>query len=425
MNPGKLWIGCAGLAIGLAGGYLIARNAPLSSATDLPHTKSGRVTKSGLLESGRAEARKNDATKKTALSIPAKNDYSGRQEWLESLSLDQLPDVFYSLCANIGPDGLNYQDKSFLESALGKWMKEDQEGALAWASQLPLGATKRYFMKTILGAMLEDNPQQALAVSEALQFEDSEWDHEELQLKFGGLQIDKAWAKPDATASEMLDLYAKLPRGNGSLGTGLKQYPENFDFREFLDGIDAQNQADQKNPRSMPSDVLEKWAKLDAPAAAQWFLDMTEKQHQVNFQNWNDIATAVTKTNGPAAYFEWAADIFSQSTDMQRKAILESTDDQGAMGIARSLSDITLRDQVFAAAARRNSGTGGSGDEHQQQTIQFLSQISSPTARLQAITKDQAQYAWWIKNYSIPASTWQKIGLTQDQVNAALDEVHH
>jgi hypothetical protein len=133
--------------------------------------------------------------------------------------------------------------------------------------------------------------------------------------------------KPDASAEEMLNFYSQLSRGNGSTGSPLGHYPENFDFQKFLDGIVSQNEKDKKHPSGMPSDVLEGWAKVNPRAAAQWFLESTEKQTGVSFQDWEDIANAVSEKNGPHAYYVWAADVISQASAGQHKVILESMGD--------------------------------------------------------------------------------------------------
>jgi hypothetical protein len=88
------------------------------------------------------------------------------------------------------------------------------------------------------------------------------------------------------------------------------------------------------------------------------------------------------------------------------------------MGIVSSLDDIGLRDQILGAMARKNSGTLGKAD----QTIDFLAKISTPEARLRILKGNDSQFEWWIKKYPPDASSWQKLGLTQEQVSAALEE---
>lgn len=404
--------GC--LAIGLAGGYLLPRGGNVASpaAVEAPATKSARSA------SGRAVASRSDEARKFRQSIPAADKYTERTQWLESLETGKLAIVIESLCMDAGPNGLAYPDKSLLENALKKWWKEDREGAIKWASQLPSGGIKRFMMKFTLEELLKDDAPRALEISEAYAAEDAGWSQVDFRDKSVGTVIDAAWEKPATTAEEMLDLYSQLSRGSGVTGSNLGRYPDDFDFRKFLDGIDARNREDKKQPSGMPSDALEAWAKRDPQAATEWFLTLTENGGYVTFQEWADIATAVSTTSGPQAYYEWTAEVIARSTEKQRKAIFENTGNSDALGIANQITDVVLRDTVLAAVARRNSGTVGNSE----QTIDFLSRISTPEARLQAIRKDASQYAWWLKTYPISDAAYGKLGLTKEQFAAAITE---
>ncbi|MEX1113855.1 MAG: hypothetical protein WEB53_01305 [Akkermansiaceae bacterium] len=414
--PGKLLLGSGCLALGLAGGYFLSQNGKSASS---PPILTAPLIKSARPASERTQAKRDGETRKFRQSIPPSDQYVERTQWLENLAVDKIAALIEALCTDIGPDGLQYQDKSFLEKALKKWWQEDREGTLKWASQLPSGGFKRYIMKFSLGELLKDDAPQALAMSEAYQAEDPEWSHVAFQDTHVWNSITEALKKPATTAEEMLAQFSKLSRGTGTTGSDVGSYPENFDFRKLLEEIDAGNLKDEKRPSFMPSDVLHGWAKADPKAATEWFLLMADNQRDVAFQDWADIAKAVSISSGPRGYHEWAAGIIAEATPKQRSAIFENTNDQDAMGIAASISDVGLRDTVLAAAAQRNSGTSG----QTEQTINFLSQISTPEARLQAITNDQGQYAWWIKTYTIPASGWQKLGLTREQFDDALDKV--
>ena len=420
MNTGKILIGLGGLVVGLAAGCFIPRGDVQISAPAPSRSRTAAVTNSARSAAERAESRKNEVAKKLIQSIPASDDYSGRDKWLENLATGDLAALMDSLCAGIGPDGLEYSDKALLEKALKKWWAQDREGALAWVANLPARSTKRYFMKNLLAALLKDDSARALSLSAAFQAEDPTWNHVGFHDQYIELLINGAWKKPGASAEEMLDFYSQLSRGNGSTGSPLGKYPENFEFQKFLDGIVSQNEKDKKRPSGMPSDVLEGWAKVNPSAAAQWFLESTEKKTDVSFQDWEDISKAVSEKNGPQAYYEWAADIISEATAGQRKVILESMADQDAMGIVSSLDDIGLRDQILGAMARKNSGTLGKDD----QTIDFLAKISTPEARLRILKENDSQFEWWMKKYPPDASSWQKLGLTQEQVSAALAEKH-
>lgn len=400
--------------VSLAVGYLIPRgHAPKKEASSSPVT-----TRSAKSTDQRADAHLAGARKKFLLTIPASNEYTAREKWLENLSPSDVPVLIDSLCVEIGPDGLGHSDKSFLDSALEQWWTKDREGALAWATNLPVGPKKTYFMSMFLAKLLKDDSSRALALSEAFQQEDPTWKHRVFQDKHISILVDSAWKKPGITAAEMLSLYGKLSRGGGTSGTSLGRYPENFDFQTFLDSIVADNAKDKKRPSMLPSDVLEGWARVDPQAAAQWFLNCAENQISLPFQQWGDIGKAVSLKLGPQAYHEWAAEIIGQTTERQRKMILESIENQDAIGISNQIQDIEVRDQVMAMMARKNSGATG----EQGQTLEFLGKISTPAARLQALENEKSQYTWWTKRHSIDASAWQKIGLTQEQVATALAE---
>lgn len=418
MDAGKLLIGLGSLAVGLAAGYLIPRGGERIPEPGSNSSKPAVATKSARTGADRTEALKHRPAKKLLQSIPPANDYSERAKWLENLPTGDLPALIAGLCEGIGPEGLEYQDKSLLENALKKWWADDRDGAIAWVMNLPAGASKRYFIKDVLSKLLKEDAGRALAMSEAFQSEDPKWKHADFHDQHMNGLIDVGWKDPAASADGMLDLYSKLSRGNGYSGSGLGRYPENFDFRKFVDGIVSQHAKDKMHPSGMPTDVLEGWARVDPQAAAQWFLDTAEKGSSIPFQSWENIAKAVATKMGPQAYHEWAADIISQAATGQRKVILESMGDQDAMGIVSSLDDIGLRDQILAKMARKNSGTTGKID----QTIDFLAKISTPEARLQAIKEDGYQYQWWMKQYPPDAATFQKLGLTQEQISAALAE---
>jgi hypothetical protein len=408
----SIWIGLSGMAIGLAVGYLIPRGEPLV-VTDASASVS---TKSNRIDSRNPANQQKDRGKNLLQSVPG--SYSAREEWLDQLASLDLAVLIEDLCEQVGPDGLEYENKSLLEKALKKWWQNDRESALVWIMNLPSGAKKRYLMKFVLSELLKDDTGRALVLSEAFQAEDAKWDHIQFNDKYVDLIIDKAWEKSNTTADQMLDLFSKLSRGNAYSGTALGRYPENFDFEKFLDRIASQHKKDGKHPSGMPTDVLEGWARVDAQAAAQWYLDSIEKGAGIPFQKWDNIAQAVSTNNGPQAYHQWAATVIAQTSEEQRKEIFESVSDQDAVGIASSINDTLLRDEIFARMARKNSGTLGKLD----QTVDFLAKISTPEARLQAIKNDGSQYAWWFKQYPPDSATWLKLGLTREQVTPMLSE---
>jgi hypothetical protein len=172
MNTGKVLIGLGSLVVGLAGGYFIPRSDERIPEPTSQSSRAAVATKSARSAAERTAVRKNEVAKKLIQSIPASDDYSGRDKWLENLATGDLAALMDSLCTGIGPDGLEYPDKALLEKALKKWWAQDREGALAWVANLPAGSTKRYFMKNLLAALLKDDSARALTLSAAFQAED-------------------------------------------------------------------------------------------------------------------------------------------------------------------------------------------------------------------------------------------------------------
>lgn len=276
-------------------------------------------------------------------TMPHRDEYSERRKWLEDLSIGQIPVLLEALCANIGPGGLDYQDKSAIEKSIERWLKEGPDECVAWINQLQPGATKRYFLKTLLEEMLKTDPERALAMSESYQSEDPDWKHQAITARYVRSKISDAWKKPDATAEEMLTLFSELPRGSSCGGSSIDAYPENFDFQAFLDGVASWNREDGKKPGTMPSDLLETWASRDPLAAARWFLQTSEENVSVPFQDWDNIAAAVTATSGAAAYHQWTADLLAQAPEKQFESITRQIAKRDLLDIADAIQDIPLR----------------------------------------------------------------------------------
>jgi len=414
MSMAKTLIGFGGLAVGLVAGYHIPRGGGEVLVPTTSEVRPATGTRGTKSVAERASIQRDIAAKKFVRSIPRADDFSGREKWLATLSLDDLPKLIDSLCANIGPDGLDYSDKDLLTKGFKKWMAEDREGVVAWIANLPAGPTKRYFMKSLLGEMLKDDPARALTLSEAFQVEDPEWKHTAIRDQRFDLLISEAWKKPNATADEMLNLYLQLDRGGGCGGSSLGKYPEGFDFQKFLDGVVSQYEKDKKYPSSMPSDVLEGWARVNPGAAAQWFFASAENQQGVPFQEWADIAKAVSQTSGPDAYFEWTADIISSVSSKQIESIVRGLSEPDVIGVTSRMTDIGLRDQVFTIAAAKHLYA------RNDQTVEFLAKISTPEARLNAIKQNSYSYARWVNEYPPDQTAWQKLGLSREQVDAVL-----
>lgn len=358
---------------------------------------------------------KQAAAQQLLRSIPDREKYSEREKWQKELSTDQIPTLLEALSVGIGPEGLDYSDKDLIEKSIKRWLTESPEECAAWINQLEPGGIKCHFLKTMLEELLKSDPERALAMSESYQAEDPLWKHGDLQYKHVKGKIDKAWKKPDVTAEEMLAVFSELPRGESSGGSNIDSYPENFDFQAFLDGIASWNEKDRKQPGTMPTDVLETWARRDPQAAAQWFLQTSEKNVSVPFQEWKNIARAVSATSEAAAYHQWTADLLGQVSEKQFDKIAGNIEPRDMLDVADAIEDHHLRDRTLQTMAGSQASKGPA------QAIALYGEISTPEARLAAIKKDSSYYfRKWLEEKSITAADWRKLGLTEAQVRAVV-----
>ena len=423
-----LIVGIACLAIGLLAGYSIPREKRLATGDEHSSVSMAIQPPSGPPNTQRPKAEyafkfpeitasaKQKPAAATGASLPAANDHKARMEWLQKLPTADLPQFVTGLCQSAGPDGLGNNEKWLLGRALNKWWEEDSAGLLAWLKQLPRSRSKQYLLETLLERVSSEDPAQAAALAESFKAADPQWDNGKLLDTFLEKEVNQAWERPGVTADEMLALYSRFSRGNRCQGTYLKTYPEGFDFRKFLDGMASLNRQDGKNPARMPPDILQAWAKADPQAAADWLLqhEATKRENgEVSFVEWEDIINGITARSGPQAYHQWAAGIVTQGQGELRAAILRESNDQQLAGIVEQIPGAATRDAVLSAAIA-SSGSYGRDE------LTRLGLLSTPEARLRVIAETTSSLSELIRRGRTDPSLWPRVGLTPDQVDAAL-----
>ena len=423
-----LIVGIACLAIGLLAGYSIPREKRLATGDEQSSVSMAIQPSSAPPNTQRPKAEyafkfpeitaspKQKPAAATGASLPAANDHKARMEWLQKLPTADLPQFVTGLCQSAGPDGLGNNEKWLLGRALNKWWEEDSAGLLAWLKQLPSSRSKQYLLETLLEQVSSEDPAQAAALAESFKAADPQWDNGKLLDTFLEKEVNQAWERPGVTADEMLALYSSFSRGNRCQGTYLKTYPEGFDFRKFLDGMASLNRQDGKNPARMPPDILQAWAKADTQAAADWLLrhEATKQENgEVSFVEWEDIVNGITARSGPQAYHQWAAGIVTQGQGELRAAILRESNDQQLAGIVEQIPGAATRDAVLSAAIA-SSGSYGRDE------LTRLGLVSTPEARLRVIAENTSSLSELIRRGRTDPSLWPRVGLTPDQVDAAL-----
>lgn len=423
-------VGGAGLAIGFVGGYLVPRDPEVAKAAPLPsrdaqpiapeRTTSGseRTSSTRPLQPTAPASTPQDASARLLASLPAAGDarHFGRNErtqWVDDLPADDIPLFIEALCAaNSGPSGIKFDDRWLIDQALHKWGNGNRQAVLAWVKGLPPGATKRFLFSRVLESVfLKADPQLAMRLAKDFKARDPDWDYDEIMDSLVKNSINKAWENPATNAKEMVELYSQLPRDLSTTGSAIKDYPENFDFRTFLDGL-AELSANGKRPSRLPSDALAVWARADPQAATAWLMESTEqRQSQLPFYSWDDIAKAVASVHGSQGYYEWAAGVLGGASDKFLNQHFQNPPGSEVLGIVAAAQNPQTRDRLLTTAIR------GADIES---SIRYLGMLSTPDSRLKAITENRYTFQKANEKFHLDEALVRDLGLTREQVNEAL-----
>ena len=420
--------GLAGLVVGALAGYSLPRGnemppperqgnstAGANVAPDRPKVGSPNRTLTGSPSSPRSAP--GSAGVDLLRSLPKRDDRSGRDLWVKNLAPGDVPTLVAGLCADAGPGGLEDEDRRLIQDALQKWWQSDSGAVLGWLRQLPNGGTKRYLVSSVLEDLARYDPARAASLAESFKAQDPGWNDAKLQDSLVKREVEAAWNRPDVTAEEMLQLYARFSRGNSTMGERISMYPAGFDFRKFLEGLAALNTQHGNRISHIPSDTLQEWAKIDPQAAVQWFMDARneEQPHRhLSFADWDSIVSGVAASRGPQSYHQWAANILAQPNQAElRKVILQESESADLVGIVGQMTSTAERDAALAAAVTSESWK-------RKEDIDLLGMISTPEARLQVLRSAPERFHEWIQRGRRDPSFWARAGLTTQQVSAAL-----
>jgi hypothetical protein len=424
-------VGVAGLAVGFTGGYLVPREPgvtnenPSFSLQAQPHgsshTASGpeQVSTTRPLQTATAASSRAEASARLLASLPPAADSRSiggceRSKWVRELPITEIPLFIEGLCAaNSGPGGMDFQDKWLIRTALEKWGEGNRQAVLDWVSGLPNGPTKRFlFSKVLETLVMNSDPDLAMRLAKDFQARDPAWNFDGFTEKMVGAAIDKAWKNPASTAQDMLELYKQLPTNSSVTNlSSVKEYPENFDFSAFLDGLIAFRQNGGK-PNFLPTNTLTAWAKDDPQAATTWLLETVENNEStLPFIGWRNISEAVSSTHGSQAFYEWASKVMEGASEKFLRTQFRSSSDRDVLGIVGATQNPATRDRLLTSAIGRSDI---------ESSIRYLSMISTPTARLEAISKSRYTFQQADKKFDLDDALFRDWGLTREQVEEAL-----
>lgn len=408
--------GLACLAVGLIAGYFLPRQSDATATGRAESAVAKRTAKTEPVYAynfPKTEDAPHQSPEALLRTIPPPDDYQARSKWLAKLPTSDLPQLVAGLCSDAGPEGLESEDTNLLGNALERWWNEDSAALLSWLRKMPNNETKRYLLTELLKDVVGSDPARAKAIAASFKAADPGWDDSEFQNSLVVPEIREAWEKPGVTAEEMLSLYRRLRPQDNSWGDRVEIYPPDFDFRSFLEGLNALKEEEGGYARQTPSNILEAWSKADPQAAAEWLIREKTKTGQGDnpyFMGWRSLAQGIAARSGPQAYHQWAAGMVAQSEDNVREMILRESSDEDLIGIIENISDASLRDEVaLKQAAQRND-------------IDMFARFSTPQARLNAIAQDPGTFHRWITRGQTDPSFWTKAGLTAEQVEAVLPD---
>jgi hypothetical protein len=420
------WVGVAGLAVGFAGGYLVPREndeelakkdtpkpqAPSQNPRETPIASESRRDNPPALP--RAEAARQIYRALPAIDGSTKSTQSSRYEWVRNLSPTDIPLFIEGLCAaRSGPQGMELREQQLISEALETWWEADRKAVIGWVKGLPPGPVKRFLLSQVLeNLVIDSDPALASRLAKEFQAADPEWDFDGFNDAYFRKTIDSAWKNPGASAEDMLQLYSQLPVEQDPTNCGpVTDYPENFDFRKFLDGLATLIESNKK-PSRMPSDALRVWAMENPQAAVAWLIQNSERENaKIPFNDWSSISEAVSSVHGPQAYHEWAAKVLASAPDRFVEKVFYTADGGEVLGIVAATPDPAVRDRVLLHAL---SGSGI------QTSLRYLEMMSTPAARLDAISANKYKFAEANREFEFDDSVFRNLGITREQVAAVL-----
>jgi hypothetical protein len=421
------WVGVAGLAIGFVGGYLVPREngeefptkqtaelqTPPQDSRETPIASESHQKNSSALP--RAEAARD-----VYRSLPTKGNStefqeSSRNEWVRNLSPTDIPLFIEGLCAaRSGPQGMEFREQRLITEALQTWWEADRNAVIGWVKGLPPGPVKRFLLSQVLeNFVIDSDPALASRLAKEFQAADPDWDFDGFNDAYLRKTIDSAWKNPAASAEDMLQLYSQLPVEQDPTNCGpVTDYPENFDFRKFLDGLATLIESNKK-PSRMPSDALRVWAMEDPQAAVAWLIQNSERENaKIPFNDWSSISEAVSSVHGPQAYHEWAAKVLASAPDRFMEKVFYTAEGGEVLGIVAATPIPAVRDRVLLHAL--------SGSDIQS-SIRYLEMMSTPAARLDAISAKKYKFAEANRQFEFDDSVFRNLGITREQFAATLE----
>lgn len=348
-------------------------------------------------------------------------DYKAREDFTEKLGADDVPDLLAVFREDAGLDGIGWREKEFLEEAVKRWVAEDINAALTWASQLAPPKLRRYFQKMMLSELAETDPFDA--ADRALEIEGNDKDFDATNIVSAGIRELAKKSGQEQAIAELVRKTAVKERGSSF---GISQtFAEDFEHEALLNSL-LEIQGQGFEFRFAPTGMLKAWTKSDPEAAHAWSL----KNGKVGFEEWDDVLEGVADTMGQEASGQWFLEKYTQSDEERRKMMVGAFDGTYDEPAARMvLADRLARqmpaelagefvEQVLEDHLRMHS-------DKQAEGLALLNWYPTPEERADVLFK-HAGYSGVDKLLErFPESRLTQFGITRKTLDAATRRADH
>ncbi len=393
------------LPLGIAIGYFIPRPAPeqpsIVQPSPAPREQRPKPASASPEKAARIKALADSMTKNST-------NYSEKPAH-QTADIADIPAILDRLLSQVGPSGLSHQARWYIDQLLQRWAKEDFEGAYHWAKTHPNENARKDFLKSILKSRVVADYDGTLALVKSLK--NDEGITLDMSSELFGAAIKRG-------AKQAFEALALCPSVNSGMTGSSTVFPKDFDFKTFAELAAQHAKVAENAPFSFfPSNLLESWAKTDATAAFDFYIE----NETLPFNDLGNITKAFLNIAEPASSYPWLQQQYESLTGEQRAkfaADLESVfpSEMGAaplVNFANSIESPQIRENIVKDMLK-SFGTMTRGGDDSYTYIDLLNVLPTPEKRLEAIHQSGMGGA----SASFPGQKLLELGITREQIEA-------
>lgn len=330
-----------------------------------------------------------------------------RENFLNEIAPADRLAALEAIASHAGIDGLPYDMRELISSIIYKWGNENFDDAWASAGRIQNEGTRRHVLSRLLSLLKDKDPERAFELHMEQLALDSNFSSE--------APVVILSKKAGENAEAFLSVLERLPFGGGGRAR-VMDFADGFDFKKVADeGIALKERRGSGIPSHFAANFFESWAKTDALAAHEWW----RENGNLFTNDWSGIYKGVEQGSTLEAASRWAAELLVDETDDKLRMRMLSGILSGNQLVRRlevlidEMPDDVSRDGLLGDALLSDNGF---------YLAEFaISELSSPEARLAAITRMAGRYSnRHVQEFSdAQFAAW---GLTRERVEQALPE---